>query len=397
MSEIERNYYCSQKFRYLKIDLESRSTYTCHAAQPHPVDFTWLQSNSGNLFNHEINVQERTMMLQNHRAPSCEQNCWKAEDQGSISPRMYQHGIERTHTEVVTLPETLDITVGSDCNLTCSYCTKEYSSAWRRDINNNGPYNISNYTDGRYRLSDFDKILLKISQPELAESSRYQQLLSEIQQISSKVKRIDITGGEPLLNNRFISMLSTLDLSSCDTVTVYTGLGVDSSRLLKMLDKLKSVPNLVFAISAETTEKLLEFNRYGVSWTQFQNNLNMIRAAGIALRFHSVITNLTILGFRQFYDKFFNDDITLTYAFQPNMMASYVLDEHTKQQLSTELSELPLAFSESLLKSIQATPTEQERLNIKEFLCEFVSRRPDLTLNIFPKTFLNWMEIDHVV
>jgi hypothetical protein len=110
-----------------------------------------------------------------------------------------------------------------------------------------------------------------------------------------------------------------------------------------------------------------------------------------------VITNLTILGFRQFYDEFFNDDITVTYAFQPTMMASYVLDKHTKQQLSTELSELPLELSEPLLKSIQATPTDQERLNIKEFLCEFVSRRPDLTLNIFPKTFLNWMEIDNVV
>jgi hypothetical protein len=69
-----RDYYCSMKFKFLKIDLESTTTYNCHAASPHSVDFNWLKNNPGNLFNTNVNVAERQMMLENKRNSSCEQN-----------------------------------------------------------------------------------------------------------------------------------------------------------------------------------------------------------------------------------------------------------------------------------------------------------------------------------
>ena len=137
MSGPERDYYCSYKFKFLKIDLESKTTYNCHAAAPHPIDFDWLNNNPGQLFNTDTSINERQQMLNNQRNDSCEQNCWRAEDSGAQSPRLYQGGAKRTHDQLITHPEIIDLTVGGDCNLTCSYCCKEFSSAWRRDIVNN--------------------------------------------------------------------------------------------------------------------------------------------------------------------------------------------------------------------------------------------------------------------
>jgi hypothetical protein len=38
-----------------------------------------------------------------------------------------------------------------------------------------------------------------------------------------------------------------------------------------------------------------------------------------------------------------------------------------------------------------------ERQNIKEFLYEFTKRRKDIDLTVFPKTFLEWIQIENVL
>ena len=393
----DRDYYCSLKFRFLKVDLESKTTYNCHASKPHPVNFAWLEKNSGQIFNTDINVSERKQMLLNQRNASCEQNCWRAEDHGARSPRQFQNGIAKTHIEPITTPEIIDITVGSDCNLTCSYCTKEFSSAWRRDIIDHGAYVISGYTENRYALDSKDRVLVKISQPQLNQSRHYQELLQEIKRSIPKLKQLVITGGEPFLNNQLVDLLSDASINRELEVEIYTGLGVNITRLDNMLDKLQHIPKLVLKISAENINEFLEFNRYGIKHSDFVNKIDVIKQKGINFSFHSVISNLTIFGFREFYDYFSNHDITLTFAYQPTMMSPYVLDDDSKLFLEQDLKSLPRKYLTPLMKSINAKPTDTNRINIGEFLDQFVSRRSDLNLNIYPQNFLNWIGIKNVV
>jgi hypothetical protein len=61
--------------------------------------------------------------------------------------------------------------------------------------------------------------------------------------------------------------------------------------------------------------------------------------------------------------------------------------------IQQSLTELPPDLAMRILQMIQATPTEMEKQNLKEFLTEFVSRRSDLDLKIFPTTFLTWLEL----
>jgi organic radical activating enzyme len=375
------------KFKYLKIDLESRTTYVCHAAKPHPVNFAWLSKNPGQLFNTDVNIAERNMMLRNERNDSCEQNCWSAEDCGSVSPRMYQGGQARTHTEPATQPEIIDLTIGGDCNLTCSYCCKEFSSAWRRDLADNGEYNVS---DNRYQLDSKDRVLLAIGQRDLKATEQYQTLLNEIKSASANLKTLTVTGGEPFLDNQLVDVLKSLNLQS--KIEIYSGLGVNIKRFERILNELQDL-NILIIVSAESINKLLEFNRYGIAWDDFIAKIALLNSKNIPFKFQATLTNLTVVGFTEFYNYFKNEEIIVTVAHQPSMMAPYVLDKATKDSI---VANLPLAVRDIVVAAIAAEPTELQRISIKEFLLEF-SRRRNLNLNVFPTTFLTWLEIDRVV
>lgn len=381
------------KFQYIKIDLESQTTATCHAAQPHKIDFAWLEKNPGDLFNHGINLEERQMMLRNERAPSCEQNCWYAEDHGQMSPRILQKGYQRTHDQVNTSPEIIDFTVGPQCNLTCSYCCKEFSSAWRKDLDDNGPYDLSLQYQNRFRLTDQDRILMNISQPSLLSSSRYTLLLDEINRMSGKVKRMDVTGGEPFLNNRLIDFLNDTDIPSDSAINIYTGLGVDNRRFDRMLKQLSSNRRVQIIVSAEGIGPYLEFNRYGITWGGFQKNLQCVIDHNIKFRFQSTITNLTAFGFVDFFKLYDDKDIKINFAYQPRMQSLHVMDDQSKQHLIKQFENLPAHFYKLLADTIQPDPTDDDRLDMKNFLQEFCRRRPSLDLAIYPRSFLSWLEI----
>ena len=380
------------KFRFLKIDLESKTTYNCHAAQPHVVDFNWLAEKPGQLFNAPINVAERNMMLVNQRNQSCEQNCWRAEDVGAASPRIIQGGQEKTHLETITTPDIVDITIGSDCNLTCSYCCKEFSSAWRQDLKNNGGYDVE---DSRFELTVKDQLLMKISQPELKATRHYQLLLDEVKAVVPTLKKLVITGGEPFLDNHLIQMLTKLSFADDVEIQMYTGLGVNAKRFEKILEHLKLLKNFYLTISAECTDALHEFNRYGSSWSDFESKLELLRAHGIEYRFQSTLSNLTIFGFAEFANRFKQNQISVNFVYQPDMMAPYVLDSASKNVIIQQIQTLPDSMRHPIEQSLAQTPTDTQRQNIKKFLGAFVARRKDLDVSVYPKSFLDW--IDYVV
>lgn len=388
-----RDYYCSYKFKYLKIDLVSNATYNCHAAKSHAIDFQWLSNNKGNLFNTDINISERKLMLINQRNASCEENCWPLEDRGVISPRLWQHGKIKTHVDVQTQPEILEIKLNDNCNLSCSYCCKEYSSAWRRDLSVNGDYKVDT-GDVRYRLTNRDKIIAKVSQQEVKNTKQFQQLISEIKSFAHGLKEIVITGGEPLLDNQLFDLLDAVSNSSA-VINIYTGLGVDVKRFQRMLDRIKQMPTAMISVSAECTDKFYEFNRYGNLWTEFINKIELLQKSGIEFRFSTSISNLTVFGLTSFI-KYFNDQrIGLVFVNQPNMMAPYVLDANSKQQIMQDIRSLPEHYQTQIAQSIQADPSKTQRQQMSEFLKEYAIRR-NLDMNIYPQSFLDWLDI-HVV
>jgi organic radical activating enzyme len=388
----ERDYYCSHKFRFIKIDLESRTTYTCHAARPYRIDFNWLANNPGQLFNTPINVHEREQMLRNERNSSCEQNCWPAEDRGAPSPRLISQGQFKTHTDLHSNPETIDITLNTDCNLTCSYCCKEFSSSWRNDILRNGNYNIASESD-RYTKNSMDVVLSRASQAERFGSDLTKKILTEIQNISKSAKKIIISGGEPFLSKYLVDIVN--ENSHVPQIKIFTGLGVDRKRFERILDILCEKKNVILAISAESVNDLYEFNRYGMCWDDFLEKIKMLTDKNIQFGFSSVISNLTVNGFADFYNRFGSKYIQIECVYNPNFLAPHILDQDTKAQAIKQIQQIDFADRQIILDSLASDPSLQEQQDLKQFLKIFVERRPGLGLTSLPKTFVDW--INHVV
>ena len=113
--------------------------------------------------------------------------------------------------------------------------------------------------------------------------------------------------------------------------------------------------------------------------------------------FQSTITNLTIHDFHNFYEKFKDYKFLVSFSYEPFIMAPYVLDPDSKLQIKHNSKDLPEYYQKMILDSIVAEPTNQQRINAADFLKEFVRRRPDLSLSIYPESFLSWLGLNNVV
>lgn len=386
-----RNYYCSNKFKFLKLDLERQLSYTCHAAYPQNIDFSWLENNQGELFNIPINVLERQQMLDNVRTVSCEQNCWPAEDQGKTSVRILENTLERTHTNLHVKPEILDLTIDSDCNLSCVYCCKEFSSAWRREIERTGPY-VFPVSDiklvDRYHLDKKDIILSALSQQQRQSSKRYQQLLQEVDLMLPTLKKLFLSGGEPFLSTQLIDILTKA--KDVPYIKLFTGLGISTTRLEKVLQSLPRLDNLEVTISGEGVGGFYEFSRYGNTYSKFQDNIALLEKYNIKFKFHSTISNLTVHGFLEFYNTYQPHDFEIDFAYTPGFLSPNVIDPVSKQELSEKLLQYNTKITTMIAKSIQPDFDSNQRQNLAAMLDQLKQRRT-INLNIFPKHFLDWI------
>jgi organic radical activating enzyme len=389
-NSVDTNFYCSQKFWWLSVDLAKRQTLSCCSADPVSVDMAWLDQHPGQLFNSPHLQRERTMMLQNQPVASCNTACWQPESQGKTSRRMIFKSDILAETDVQASPTELNIIVGNDCNMTCVYCCKQYSSAWLRDLSENGTYHAVDTGDDRFEINNIDRILLRVSQKALDKSESTQRLLTEIRSIllASTIRQVLITGGEPFLYLGLAELVKSIP--SHVKVIIQSGLGVDSSRLARELEKLPAT-QIEVGISAETTDQLYEFVRHGNTWKQFTKNIQILRDLTIPYSFLSVVSNLTVHGLADFAQ--YAEDAAVRYypCNDPDFLSISVLDANSKDQILQSVDQLPPALASMIVKSIAAEPTEPQRRNLNEYVNEFSKRRNILPSTVLPQSLLEWM------
>jgi organic radical activating enzyme len=388
----DRDYFCTRKFSEVTVNISKQTISTCCAEIPNSINFDELQQK--NMFNLSRMTHEREMMLNNQRVASCD-GCWQPEDQGLPSLRL-AHGHNKKTSQISTVQQvnSFNLALGTKCGMTCSYCTQDASSAWFKDLQHNGPYALPGHVD-LYSIGNKNLVLKKINAA-LVGSKKNEQILFE--QICNAAKSVDtwyITGGETLLYIK--SLLKLLNIiPSTAQVVIMTGLGVEKKQFTKFLHALKAYPNVILGISAENTHELYEFNRYGNTYKNFLKCLTAIKNAGINYQFFSTLSNLTVFGYVEFV-QWADKKIEAQPVVIPSFMQIQNLDPTSKKYLIEKMQANYVDEFEWLIKTLQADheTSLSDKKNLKVFLQEFSSRRK-LNLNIFPKTFLKWLDI-HVV
>ena len=386
MTEI-KNYYCSQKFDWVEIRLYDGFVSSCCQAQSHRITVDDIKNHPVGFFNYHKIQQERQQMLDNQPVSGCETGCWSLERQNIQSRRQQLGTDQKTYSTVECIPKTLTLIVNNTCLQSCVYCCKNFSSSWLADVVKNGDYNIPGY-ENRYNASSHDKVLSRISQPELHNSKFSQTVLDQIVKNSDQVEHLVISGGEPLLDNNLVSLLQ--NLSHIPKITLYSGLTVNSDRLRRILDSIKSMSQLEFVISAENINALHEFNRYGSKQDLFDVNVDIIKS-NFSMKFSATVSNATLFGLPDFLNKHSADLVQFNLLVDPGYLAPNILDDNSKQIIVEKLQAANRTDLENIINYIMLPIDATQKPLLKQFLDQYSTRR-NLDLKIFPESWIQWMQ-----
>ena len=387
-----KDYYCNQKFYQLKIDAEKRALNSCCSADQEDIDTNWLKEHPGEIFNTPNLIKERQSMLSNERVVSCESTCWSKEEKGMWSRRLQSENKKRIST-VRNRPTQLDITMSSECNLACSYCCKQFSSTWRKEIETHGDYEgLSDYND-RYALNSFDRVLKKLSQKKRQQSTVTNLINKEIDIMADGLDSVQMTGGEPLLDYRFADMMEKF--KNTKSVQVHSGLGVSENVLRRGLDAMSNTKyQTILCVSAESVGKNFEFNRQGSVWGTFLKYLDIIKEYDIAVEFTATYSNLTVIDFVKFNTMFREYPITINMVYTPEFMSVYNLDDETKEQVINGIRQSSLGNTKNanaIINTIDQPTNQKLKEQLQSFLGQFTKRR-ETTIDFMPDSFKSWIK-----
>lgn len=386
-----KDFYCSQKFWWLTVNLEKIQTLSCCSASPSRIDLDYLEKNPGELFNSPEMYRERQSMIDNQPVSSCSATCWQAESQGLTSRRLLMNSQHRTHTTIKSSPEMLHIITGTHCNMACLYCCKQYSSTWARDLEQHGPYPIE-IDDDRYKLNRLDRVIMKLGQKDFAGTRFNKILLDELTEMSKtpSLKGIEITGGEPFLYLDLEKLVERLS-SQNKEIRIWTGLGVNPGRLEKEIDKILKHDNIKIVVSAESTDKMYELLRHGNTWKRFKQNIEILEKSNVKFSFNSSITNISLYGLTDFLEFAQDKKINFQMCTDPDFLSVNVLDPKSKEKIQKNLDVWPDQLQSFLKQDLFVESKDIQRKNLGIYLKEF-SKRRNVNLDFLPNHFLNWLE-----
>lgn len=390
-----RDYYCSRQFTDLSLNLESRTGSACCAAKQQKIDFDDLETSG--LLNLSFIKNDRNSMINNSRIDSCEDACWIPEDSNLPSLRLLNKHQETIYKEshIEHLPS-INISLGSRCALTCVYCSKIYSRSWAEDIRKNGSYELVNTNDA-YKINKNDKVIKILDQQTLYSGDKFNQLLDHLDRNKNNITTWYIVGGEPFLYEQQLLRLLEIIPQQAEII-ILSGLGVPKNKFLNLLEILKSKPNFKLGISVENIGARYEFTRYGNSYSHFLEMLDCVRESKVNYQFYSTLSNITAFGYVDFVN-FVGTDIPIgeSVCSNPAFLKSETMDRDSKDDLlelmDKQNSPQLKSIMELLIPEYEVPPEDKTNLSI--FLQEFAIRR-NLKLDIFPKTFLKWLDINVV-
>lgn len=376
------DYYCSTKFTDLQVHVQGRLLYNCCKAYPERINLEWLEENPGRLFHTKTMIEDRKLMLQNKSCESCHWGCYKYEEQGLASTRT---GTIHSEIKNIEAPlKNLQISLSNDCNLMCAYCQPEWSSAWHRDIVDNGDIKLNGTSITK---SNWSTLWSKMKQKNRSTDTRFFSLLLREIDLAESLQQVTLLGGEPLLNN----MLSTLiDHLHGKEVVIVTGLGVTKKRLENFLSLVKN-KRLVFNVSGESTAENFEFLRFGCEWEDYCDKVKMIKNSGHEVKFASTINNISLLDFPNFYDKFIADHkIDCTMVTERPFMLPHVLDPKSKEKIIDWMTNHhDKQKFKTFVSAIEQDPDEKSRVNLADYMSQ-MSKRRDVDYAFLPEHFRQW-------
>jgi len=210
----------------------------------------------------EENVSRQQLIHEKEQVPSCH-TCKDLERGktgfGIISDRVfYIRELKKTPLDTYTVGnfdlQTIDVRWSNLCNFACVYCSPQFSSKWASELN------------------------VQQSMPTDEQKAAFKDYIFKN---ASKLKHVYLAGGEPLLIKENLELLKLLNPDV--NLRINTNLSKVDTEIFQTVCKFK---NVHWTVSAETIEEEYEYIRYGGSWQDFLENLQIIKSLDHKISFN---------------------------------------------------------------------------------------------------------------
>ena len=301
---------CYAKWAQASIHLTNGMTHSCYHPPLHKINIDDIKKNPSALHNTEQKKTERSMMLKGERPQGCSY-CWKIEDAGARSDRIYRSGeywaqnarkdiIETLDTGDVD-PRYLEVNFNQACNFKCMYCSPHLSTEWENEVEKFGPYNIlsQNGDTVQHNALEYLNMPLKVRQGDNPYVEAFWQWWP---QLYKKLEVFRMTGGEPLMDANTFKVLDYIyeKPNAWLEVSVTTNMCPPKQELMdKFINKVKkleeiqiwedkerfnpgagnhwyvnmAVKNFALFVSVDSVEEQAEYIRSGLNFQLMKENV----------------------------------------------------------------------------------------------------------------------------
>lgn len=308
--------------------------------------------------------QLRKDALQGVRNPACEV-CWKLEDNGQTSFRMYsspaEHVIDVRDLKNPQLT-TIDITLSNVCNLRCRMCDVSNSNRLNKDFD---ALETQGTRDEFWQITGamgrkYDKLSAH-------KSRQYKWLIKN----TDKIKTLKASGGEPFYDKNLIKLLLQYIKTgnAADTALhFHTNATMIDNRVIDIIKHFKSNYH---TFSIDGTDKVYEYIRHEANWDSLNENIKKYTELDNVekLDLNMVVTahNLHNVPDYVAWAKSLYKDVTIVFS-----------DVYPEKR-GTQISSLPIKMLEDVYDKIVTLDLHEMQITtLKEFIEKAIETPKDI-------------------
>lgn len=305
---------CLAKWQQVSLHLPTGLTNSCYHPPLHKIPVEPLADNPGALHNTEYKKQQRVIMLKNEKPSECSY-CWNIEAHNQLSDRHYRSGepwaaehfdtIKNFSGDEDVVPSYVEVNFNHACNLSCSYCSPQFSSTWQQEVDRLGGYpTLVTHNDPSHFVGSRRPIPAREHNPYVEAFWEWWPTLYP------KLKHFRMTGGEPLMDKNTYKVFDyVLAFPKPDLhLNVTSNFSVEDKLMDQYLDYVKRLCNTQIEhfmqyVSLDTGKaKHAEYIRHGLNFSRMTNNVNLFLTQiphRNSLTFIITMNNLSVLGLQQ--------------------------------------------------------------------------------------------------
>ena len=353
--------FCPAKWDELVLSFEMNYAYACCKSTPKKVGDNVM----------EFISKEKINLLNGVQDSSCN-FCWDVENAGGTSRRheylqTFNHATLPDYIDDSVSPRSIEVNIGNECNFQCTYCNPKFSSKWEMDVRSK-PYPI--FTDRFFY--DIDAKSKDVMDKNIEFLKNYE------------LERLEIIGGEPLLNKKFFQLI---EQAHSKHLGLSTNLSAKRDAIAKLIGQANRYQTMTIHVSLDATKEISEFVRYGLDYDHLMDNLNyLIKSSppNVKIIIGSVMSSITIRDFPNFSKVILpllggNVVWQLNYCQSPKTQSMLTLPEHYKPVIIDAIDSVEhinirgLASVKSVVESSTFNKTMHQEM--KHFFKEFSERK----------------------